>query len=255
MHIDPQSDGHVHTHFCRHAVGTMEEYVQAAIDKGMRHICFLEHMEEGIQTSRTTWLSEADFDEYFHQGKELQKKYGTILTIDLGVEVGYNPECVEQLLKRLAGRSWDRIGISYHFHRLQAQEDHFNVVSKSDPRVFNLDLREAASIENHYYRLLREAVKTLPGTVLCHIDGVLRYYPERARLTPPWDLIDQLLDAVKEKGMAIELNTSGDAIRGEAFPGKEIRRMAQEKNIAFLAGSDAHKPEDIGQLFERYADA
>ncbi len=232
----------------------MEDYVLAAIDKGMRRICFLEHMEEGIQTPRITWLSEGDFDEYFRQGRALQKKYNTIIAIDLGVEVGYNPECPDRLLERLAARDWDRIGVSCHFHRLQKDEDHFNVVSKSDPRVFDLDLKEAREIQRQYYRLLNEAVNTLPGTVLCHVDAVLRHYPERARLAPPWDLIDHLLETVKKKDMALELNTSGIAIRGEAFPAREIQARAAEKGIFFQAGSDAHRPEDIGFGFERYAD-
>ncbi len=252
MNIDPLSDGHIHTHFCHHAVGTMEEYVTAAIVKGMRRICFLEHMEEGIQSSRITWLSEADFDEYFRLGKALQKKYEGSITIALGVEVGYNPECSDRLLERLAARDWDQIGISYHFHRLQADEDHFNVVSKSDRRVFNISLQEAEEIQRQYYRLLIEAVHILPGTLLCHMDGVLRYYPERGRLAPPWELIDQLLETVAQRGMTLELNTSGINIRGEAFPGKEIRMRAEEKGIDFQAGSDAHRPEDIGYCFERY---
>ncbi|HKJ64563.1 MAG TPA: histidinol-phosphatase HisJ family protein [Desulfopila sp.] len=252
MNINPLSDGHIHTRFCHHAVGTMEEYVTAAIVKGMRRICFLEHMEEGIQSSRITWLSEADFDEYFRLGKTLQKKYEGNITIDLGVEVGYNPECPDRLLERLAARHWDQIGISYHFHRLQADEDHFNVVSKRDRRLFNLGLEEAEEIQRQYYLLLNEAVQILPGTLLCHMDGVLRFYPKRAHLAPPWDLIDQLLETVAERDITLELNTSGINIRGEAFPGKEIRTRAEEKGIVFQAGSDAHRPEDIGFYFERY---
>ena len=33
--IDITCDGHVHTALCQHAVGAMEDYVRAAIDRGL----------------------------------------------------------------------------------------------------------------------------------------------------------------------------------------------------------------------------
>ena len=45
--IDLRTDGHVHTSLCNHASGTMEEYVKAAIGKGLEAIVFLEHLETG----------------------------------------------------------------------------------------------------------------------------------------------------------------------------------------------------------------
>ena len=37
-------DYHVHTSLCNHASGTMEQYVQAAVAKGLNTICFLDHL-------------------------------------------------------------------------------------------------------------------------------------------------------------------------------------------------------------------
>ena len=39
----------------------MEQYVQSAIGKGLRHMVFLEHLEEGINYPERTWLTEEDF--------------------------------------------------------------------------------------------------------------------------------------------------------------------------------------------------
>ena len=83
MLIDPLSDGHIHTSFCNHAVGTMEEYALSAIDKGLQEIIFLEHMEEGIRFFKATWLSEKDFDCYFDEGHRLQQKYANQISIGL----------------------------------------------------------------------------------------------------------------------------------------------------------------------------
>ncbi|MEE4240492.1 MAG: histidinol-phosphatase [Desulfopila sp.] len=247
--IDSSSDGHVHTTLCHHAVGEMEEYVLAAISKNLSHICFLEHMEEGIVSPRITWLTENDFDIYFAEGERLREKYSASISIGLGVEVGFNPQSITTLQQRLAARQWDRIGISYHFHRLHQEEHHLNLVGRNEPRISNLSLKKAAAIEEAYYTHLIKGVETLPGTVVCHIDAVLRHYPSRHLLEPPWHLIEELLDKVKERGMSIEVNTSGIAIRGEVFPSRKIVQKAIHKGIPLSASSDAHRPEDVGFCF------
>jgi histidinol-phosphatase (PHP family) len=249
MLIDFLSDGHIHTSLCHHAVGTMEDYVLSAIAKGLHGIIFLEHMEEEIDYFKTTWLTEEDFDTYFAEGKRLQQKYHDRLMIGLGVEVGYNPLCRHQLLQRLCRRQWDRIGISYHFHRVIEGAKHLNLVSRADARVQALSHQEKDLIENQYYRTLIEAVIFLPGTVLCHLDAVLRHHPHQDHTAAPWPVIEELLDTLKHKGMALEINTSGIAIRNECFPTREIIRMAIARGIPLLAGSDAHRPEDVGNHF------
>ncbi len=229
----------------------MEEYVLAAISRNLTHVCFLEHMEEGIDSPKTSWLSEKDFDLYFAEGQRLRHKYSGKIYVGIGVEVGYNPAQVATLQQRLAARSWDSIGISCHFHHLDAGQAHFNLVSRNEPRIESLSLQQAAAIEEAYYINLSKAVELLPGTVVCHLDGVLRHYPARDLLEPPWHLIELLLDKVKKQGMAIEVNTSGIAIRGEVFPCRKIMARAVQKGIPLTASSDAHRPENVGCCFEK----
>ena len=76
--LPTNSDGHIHTKYCHHAIGEMEEYVLCGIEKGLEEIVFLEHMEAGIHYFEKTWLTEDDFDIYFSEGKRLQKKFQDI---------------------------------------------------------------------------------------------------------------------------------------------------------------------------------
>ena len=128
--LDLKTDGHVHSRLCHHAVGEMEEYVRAACDKGLRRLIFLEHFEAGINYSETTWLTPADFELYFATGKALQEKYRARIEIGLGVEVGYNPERVEETIAFLGEYAWDRIGLSYHFLRHEGR--HLNMLSRKE---------------------------------------------------------------------------------------------------------------------------
>ncbi len=248
--IDVLSDGHIHTRFCHHASGTMEEYVLAAAGKGLREICFLEHMEAGIRYPEVTWLTEKDFDLYFSEGERLRETYRGRISIGLGVEVGYNPDHSEELLERLSDRDWDRIGVSFHYARLPGQHHHLNLLSRKEENIARARDSGPSQILSHYFQVLTEAVRVLPGTVLCHLDAALRYLPDISYSDGHLLQIEELLQTVKFKGMAAEINTSGLPIRDKPFPSPALLRMIIGHRIPLVAGSDAHRPEDVGRSFD-----
>lgn len=228
----------------------MEEYVQAAIRKKLKKIIFLEHMEEGILSLHgKTWLSEEDFDSYFAEGERLRSVYTDTIEIGLGVECGYNPDCRAILKSRLAKRCWSQVGISCHFLKIKATAQHLNMFSRKEENIQLARQSGAENILDRYFTMLTEAVNYLPGTMLCHLDGALRYLPEISLSERHYERIDTLLQAVKDNKLAIEINTSGIDIRGEQFPNRRILAKALDLNIPFIFGSDAHKPEQVGRHF------
>ncbi|MDO9042821.1 MAG: histidinol-phosphatase HisJ [Desulfocapsaceae bacterium] len=250
--IDLSFDGHMHTRWCHHATGTMEEYVLSAIDKGLSHIVFLEHMEAtGVNYFETTWLTDQDFDDYFAEGQKLQKKYDNQLRIGLGVEAGYSVTQHQELQDRLSRRSWDQIGISYHFMPVQGQAFDLNLVSRQKRNVQAIAETGCEGVLDNYFNTLIEAVRVLPGTVLCHLDAALRFQPDLQLTQGHWQQIEELLDTVKTKNMALEINTSGFAVRGTPFPAPAIIQMAITRGIPLVAGSDAHRAEDVGRFFHQ----
>jgi len=228
----------------------MESYVLSAIAAGLKEIVFLEHMEAGVHYFETTWLTEDDFDIYFTEGKQLQGKYRDKIRISLGVEVGYSPTHKKELLERLEKRKWDRIGVSYHFMPLPEKKHHLNLVSRKEKNIFAIEAMGCEQILNNYFSTLTEAVEVLPGTVLCHLDAALRFQPGIEIDKHYLGQIRKLLQAVKRKDMALEINTSGFPIRNVPFPAPFIIREALELKIPLLPGSDAHKPEDVGRNFD-----
>jgi histidinol-phosphatase (PHP family) len=111
-----------------------------------------------------------------------------------------------------------------------------------------------ARILDGYFAGLYQAVSFLPGTVLCHIDAALRYLPDLSLTENHLAAIDALLRLVKDKGMALEVNTSGLIIRDEVFPCMAVLQKAVALGIPLLPGSDAHSPEDVGRLFQELPD-
>jgi len=241
-------DGHVHTPFCGHATGTMEEYVRMALEKKLAGIVFLEHLERGVSYMERTWLTEEDFISYRREVARLKAKYEDRIKVFCGVEVGFNPDCVGLLCDFLAGGQWDRIGISYHF--LKIGDSHVNLVSRKQG---NLEAIREAGVEwvlEQYYEGLMEAIERIDGHVVCHLDAALRFL--RGRDEKQQDgMIKAALEKIKERKMALEVNASGFAIRGEQFPATAVVRQAAGLGIPLWAGSDAHKPEDVGRFFDR----
>jgi histidinol-phosphatase (PHP family) len=254
MDVDIYSDGHVHTHLCMHAGGTMEEYVQAAIGKGLRHMVFLEHLEEGIDYPERTWLTEEDFDHYFEEGNRLKHIYGDFIKIGLGVEAGYNPHWTEKILNRLSMRKWDRVGLSYHFYKLPGSGRHLNFLSQKQNNINAFIDHGASTLLSHYFSTLIEAVQIIPADVVCHLDAGLRHVPDLSLNDEHLDLIDKLLHQIKASGMALELNTSGYKTRNMPFPTFDLIEKAHNLGIPMVAGSDAHAPSQVARYFRRLSD-
>ena len=249
MLINPKSDGHVHTRFCHHASGEMEEYVVAAIGKGLEELIFLEHLECGIRYPDDTWLSEEDFTAYHREGQRLQQVYRDRLRIGIGVEVGYNPKQVPEILAFLQRYTWDRVGISFHYYEID--DHHYNVVSRRKGNLEPLGCHGVERVISDYFATLLEAVELLPGTVLCHLDAVLRHHPEVHFTGAHQRQIGDIFQGMLGKGMALEVNTSGFSHRGEQYPVRSLIDEAVALGVPLVAGSDAHRPSEVGRFFDR----
>jgi histidinol-phosphatase (PHP family) len=245
--IDISMDGHVHTRLCKHAIGEMEEYVQAAIQRGLATLIFLEHLEADIAYQPPSWLSDEDFAYYFQEGTRLKQRYQGLLDIRLGVEMGYNPLAAPILRERLARYPIERVGLSCHFYHHQAI--HLNLLSKRRQSLDTVVALGADAVISNYFDNLIEAVAHMPCDVLCHLDAVLRHLPDLRFHEGHQRQIIELLDGMQAKGVALEINTSGFDYRGSAFPAPWIIREALQRGIPLLAGSDAHQPFEVGRYF------
>lgn len=247
--VNLQEDSHIHTRLCNHASGEMEEYVLAAIDRGLASITFLEHLEVEIRYRERTWLTEADFRYYFREGERLREKYRDRLKIQLGVEVGYNPLAADLLKSRLNDLPWDRAGLSYHF--LFDGEKHLNMVSRRQENIAALAALGSNKVMTNYLDGLIRGVRELDCQILCHLDAVMRHSPGLRFDPSHWEQIELLLKLMRDKGMALELNTSGFTLRGIPYPCLRIVHRAMELGITLTAGSDSHRPDQVGRDFDR----
>lgn len=89
--------------------------------------------------------------------------------------------------------------------------------------------------------------------VICHLDLPKKY---NKRPSPPTvqGFLD-VLEKIREKDLAVELNTSGFHYPvKEAFPSPDLLGRCAQLEIPVVVGSDAHTPEAVGRDFDRARD-
>jgi histidinol-phosphatase (PHP family) len=227
----------------------MEEYIVAALGNGLKRLIFLEHFEAGINYFESTWLSPEKFLQFRQEGETLREKYKGKIIVGLGVEVGFNPLCIDEIKDFLRAHAWDRVGLSCHFFYHEGK--HVNMLSRKKANLAEFTSIGIGKVLDEYFNNLLQAVDQIPANVLCHLDAVLRHHDQVRFDKRHLKLIRTILQHAAERQIALEVNTSGFPLRGEPFPSLSILKMAQKQGLDLVAGSDAHRPRDVGRFFDR----
>ncbi|MFI3287642.1 MAG: histidinol-phosphatase [Rikenellaceae bacterium] len=108
---------HTHTKRCRHASGTDEEYVLAAIEGGFSTLGFSDHMpwfytDDYISDMR---MGRGQVDDYFLSVECLRDKYAEKIEIKSGLECEYYPDSMDWLKFLKAVYEPDYLILGNHF--------------------------------------------------------------------------------------------------------------------------------------------
>lgn len=237
------SDFHLHSKFSGDSDAAPEDIINNAIAKGMRHICFTDHLD--IDYPEDDCDFDLDEDSYWSYLSSLKNKYIDKINILIGMETGLQPHIAYELDSRIKKHDFDFIIGSSH------------IVNGTDPyyRSF-FENRTNYDAYMEYFLSIKECLKTCRNfDVYGHIDYVIRYTPYKDmkfRYTDFSDIIDDILKDLIYAGKGIELNTGGYAA-GLNSPNPcpdIIRRYKELGGEIITVGSDAHKAENIGGYFK-----
>lgn len=112
------------------------------------------------------------------------------------------------------------------------------------------DERDAAFAE--YWRLVRQMAQSGLFDIAAHLDLPKKFgFCPRADMRP---LEDAALDAIRESGMVVELNTAGYRCPcGEGYPSPALLKRCRQREIPVTLSSDAHRPQHLLHDFARGA--
>jgi histidinol-phosphatase (PHP family) len=237
-------DYHTHTKLCKHAVGEMEEYIEAAIEKGLTEIGVSCHnpMPEGYDLEHR--MTHEEFDTIYKPGvRRLQDKYAGAITIKFGLEADYYPGTVTYVKEFIDKHEFDYVIGSVHYIGMWPSTE-LIPVPMFERVVVNARYEE-------YFDRIRQLAESGICDIIAHFDLVKKngVRPEK-QLNGIDDAIQRALESIKEHNLCMEINTSGLRKKvEEVYPAENILKRAGELGIPLTTGSDAHKPKDVGADF------
>jgi histidinol-phosphatase (PHP family) len=236
-------DYHMHSHWCRHASGRLEEYARSAVALGIDEICFTPHIPlPGFRPGFFHDRIRMDLEEFDGYEEELARTRARFpgLSILSGVEADH-VEGMERFLEGfLSAHSFDLVLMSVHFVGCWPE----------DTWVFHLPReRSLERIYAEYFRAMRQGIATGLFDCIAHLDLIKQ--PGAPVLATNRGEVEGILSLCRERGMSIEINTSGTRKQiAETYPCPDIVRMALEREVSLVLGSDAHSPAQIAVGFD-----
>lgn len=231
-------DLHNHTTLCNHATGTINEYIQRAIELEVDIYGFSEHAPMYFDPYYR--LSFENMKQYEQEILTYKEKYKDNIQILLGYEVDYLKGYIDDRV--VNNRDVDYLIGSVHF---------LDKWGFDNPEfIGEYKNRDIDDIWQEYFDTIEAMAKTGYFNIVGHLDliKVFKYLPKKdTRL-----IAQKALKAIKEANMVIELNGAGlrKPIK-ELYPSKELLEMAYEFNIPITFSSDAHSIEQIGFGYEK----
>ncbi len=246
-----KADCHTHSSYSGDSKASMESMVEAAISKGLTHICITEHYDPDYVYSNSDdeGIFELNTDSYLYELLQLRAKFKDKINIGFGVELGLQPHLKRELAIYSRSHEFDFIIGSSH------------VCNRKDPYYPSFfEGRSEEEAHREYFEAVYECIKKTPYfDVYGHLDYVVRYGPTKNdsyTYQKHSDIFDKILNELIENEKGIELNTGGfRAGLGQPNPCIDILKRYRELGGEIITvGSDAHKPCDIASDFDKACD-
>lgn len=231
-------DYHVHSERSGDANGSILEACASAVNAGLTHICFTEHVDFEPTDSSYGFFN---YTLYRDQVDAAREAFADKLNISFGIEVDYQKRYSSQISDFFDGKDFDYIIGSAHYIDGILLEEH--------ERYFpGKELKQAYE---PYFNNVLAVVETGWFDTLAHMDLCKRYgvrYFGPFDPEPHWEQITGILKAVIDKGMTLEVNTSGlRQSPKDTYPSEKIvEQYYVMGGRSTIVGSDAHNPNDIG---------
>jgi len=241
-----RADYHMHTHHSGDSDADMSEMLNRCRSLGFDRFCFTEHYDpDYVYTDQMEFgMFELDIDSYYKEYIEIAAKHSDIRA-GFGVELGVQPHLIDQLTGFVDSKPLDFVIASSH---LCYRKDPYY------PEFF--EGRNVTDTYNEYFQSIEEITRKFDHfDVYGHLDYVVRYSPEKDlhyKVSNHLDYIDSILTRLIQNGKGIEINTGGlrHGLRSTNPCEDILKRYKELGGEIITVGSDAHKPEDIGALFD-----
>ncbi|NPE26635.1 histidinol-phosphatase HisJ family protein [Methanococcoides sp. SA1] len=229
------------------------EVVERAVEEGVDVICFTDHFRvpKDVHDFED---EERHLDSYYEELNLLKREFQDKVEVLVGLELDWIGGYEDWFVGEIRDRNYDFILGSVHWLR--------DATGRWNRPHFPVGELERFDSERGFVEMYLDEVEKMVefGVVDCvaHLDVFRKRFESPRILLEDWyrERVSKLLDLMKKKGIALELNCAGWVVLDEQFPQKWILKMAVEKGIGISVGNDFHKlkfgrlDEGIDRAFE-----
>lgn len=246
-------DCHIHTARSGHGSGTVEEYVHAALERGVTRMIFTEHLPlpDELDPQRHLSMRPDEVEGYLADVAAARDRYGDRVTILTGIEADWlGHRAINDVVDAL--EELEFADIDEYIRRDDGLQVTLGSVHILDGWTFDdphsleeWDRRDVDEVWLRYFEEWGEAVRLMPFDVMAHPD-----LPKKFGHRPSFDpreLYEAAAEAAADAGVLIEVSTAG--LRkpvGELYPGPELLKAFARAGVGATVGSDAHAPHEVG---------
>lgn len=222
---------HTHTTRCNHASGTDREYVEAAIQKGLKILGISDHApylfpNTDFQSGFRMRLNQTE--EYVNSVRKLAKEYENDIKIYCGFELEYYPDFHKEEKAFLMQFKPDYFIMGQHFVGNEV-DGHYYINTGGDTLLTSYVTQVLAGLATGDFLYL--AHPDVPG---CAYFSGERIESEYRRLCK----------GAKRMGIPLEINLLG--LRGNRhYPTETFFKIAGEEGNDIILGMDAHSPQEV----------
>ncbi|WP_418745857.1 histidinol-phosphatase HisJ family protein [Frisingicoccus sp.] len=262
------SDIHMHSSFSSDSESPMESMIQGAAARGLKTICFTEHLDYEYPSADGTVLFEVDMAAYEKKLFELKNKYKNDIEVLFGIEFGLLPHLADRYAAVADAHDFDFIIGSSHLipapwykKDLEYIREHGSApkdMIHGDP--YETEFWEGRTVEDICDKYFQTIVNNIAAyqnfDTYAHIDYLIRYAPKKNKgytYEKHAAVLDKALNTIIEHDLALEVNTAGYKYGlGQPNPQADIlKRYLELGGEKITIGADAHKPEHIAYDFKK----
>lgn len=235
-----RADYHTHTPLCKHAVGTPEQYVAAAIANGLDEYGISDHAPCRPEPFDDWRMLEAELPSYLEWIEKAKAAAGREIKIRCGLECDWLKGCQPHIEKLAGFHPWDYLIGAVHY---------LDGWDFDNPKwIGKWKTTNVEEIWKLYWETYTEMAKSRLFDIMAHPDLIKKfaYYPagDIKRFYEP------AIQAIADTGATIELNTAGwHKTCAAPYPADDFLKLALSAGIGLVISSDAHAPDEVARDF------
>ena len=241
--------------FCSHAVDSLDEVIQAYVDRGFTWAGITEHMPplsdqflypEEIRQGLDAGKMYHRFERYVSTCRQLQERYRPRIQLYVGCELEFYEGAVAFVRQLMDTFVFDYVVGSLH-HVDNIGFDH-------SPELYHAAVRASGGIEAlycAYFDAQYEMISAVEPQVVGHFDLVRIFdddYRQRLTLPSVAQRIGRNLELIKDLDLTLDCNVRALAKGAdEPYPTRAILQQAVELGISIVPGDDSHGADTVGE--------